>query len=191
MAGKSNFKTPNQKELQQLIQRKELLHRSAIFLNQNFVGKKMHYKTVNNEIVIHFSKSNFMHLCGVKYTKGAGKFFDDCLHNQLEINSLKVKNDGTTIQKLQVLSSISELIGANVRLTEAGTFLYLKFDYSLRTNRQILALTLKSTENKTIPQSILNLKSQKKFPVGEIVTEIYSIDNITKQVKRLYISNEK
>ena len=51
-------------------------------------------------------------------------------------------------KKLQVLGSIEELLGKHVHLTGSGRYLYLEFDYALRTRKQILALTLKRHQGK-------------------------------------------
>ena len=78
------------------------------------------------------------------------------------------------MQKLQVLGSIEELLGKHVHLTGSGRYLYLEFDYALRTRKQILALTLKETSRKIVPQSLLDLKRKTVFPKGQKVISIYS-----------------
>ena len=175
MSRKSEFKTMDSRELKRIEKSIPLLHRVSTYFNDFFVGKRVIYCTQNNKITVHFSKSNFMHLCGINYTKGTEKFFDDCLDDHLDIDSIHVKKDGTTMQKLQILSSIFELTSSHVRLTGPGTFLLLRFDNALRTNKQILALTLKSTDRKIVPQSLLDLKKMNSFPIGEVVTKIYAI----------------
>lgn len=53
----------------------------------------------------------------------------------------------------------------NIRLTDCANYLNLSFDSALRTNKQIIALTLKNEkENTYYPNSFLNLKSIKDFP---------------------------
>lgn len=49
-----------------------------------------------------------MHLCGLYYSRGAKNFFLDCLDKKLDVSSLLVKKDGTTIQKLAILNSVTE-----------------------------------------------------------------------------------
>ena len=95
----------------------------------------MYYETEIESVELHFSPTNFMHLCGVDYRKGAGSFFDDCLNRHVIIDELKIKKDGTTMQKLQVLGSIEELLGKHIHLTGSGRYLYLEFDYALRTRK--------------------------------------------------------
>ena len=70
----------------------------------------MYYETEIESVELHFSPTNFSHLCGVDYRKGAGSFFDDCLNRHVIIDELKIKKDETTIQKLQVLGSIEEVL---------------------------------------------------------------------------------
>lgn len=115
-----------------------------------------------------------MHLCGIYYLRGKRKFLEDACDKQLDLNKILIKNDGTTFQKLQVLSSLSELINHKVRLTSRGRFLRLDCDYALRTSKQILALTLLDKGNSVKPQSILNLHKMKKFDKGEPVIKIES-----------------
>jgi hypothetical protein len=40
-----------------------------------------------------------MHLCGVKYEKGASDFFRDILDDKLELDKIQIKDDGSTIVK--------------------------------------------------------------------------------------------
>ena len=58
-------------------------------------------------------------------------------------------------------------MGKHVHLTGSGRYLYLEFDYALRTRKQILALTLKETSKKIVPQSLLDLKRKTVFPKGQ------------------------
>ena len=51
----------------------------------------MYYETEIESVELHFSPTNFMHLCGVDYRKGAGSFFDDCLNSHVIIDELKIK----------------------------------------------------------------------------------------------------
>ena len=108
-----------------------------------------------------------------KIWRGAAAFFTDALNKNIDENSIYIKKDGTTFQKLQVLLQFKELIGKNVRVTRGYKYLLLSFDYVLRTNKEILALTLIDRINSdVIPQSLLNLHSMKKFSKGEKVIKI-------------------
>lgn len=120
------------------------------------------------------SATNFMHLCGILYSRGSRNFFKDAQDRKIDLSKISVKKDGTTFQKLQVLRSFPELISNNVRLTTRGKFLLLDYDYALRTSKQILALTLLNNNSNARPQSILNLHRMKKFDKGASVTKIES-----------------
>lgn len=167
------------------------LAQAASFFDQYFRNKAVTYVTAEETISLYFSATNFMHLCGIDYQKGAASFFDDCLAGHLVINEMMIKKDGTTFQKLQVLASINELIGSYVNLTLSGRYLYLEFDYALRTKKQILALTLKETPAKLVPQSLLDLKRQKTFPKGIPVTAIYAKDLASGQEEVYYRREER
>ena len=174
MANSRDYRNPNYNEKIKLQRFFTQLQIAASFFKEHFVGKIMYYETEIESVELHFSPTNFMHLCGVDYRKGAGSFFDDCLNRHIIIDELKIKKDGTTMQKLQVLGSIEELLGKHVHLTGSGHYLYLEFDYALRTRKQILALTLKETSKKIVPQSLLDLKRKTVFPKGQKVISIYS-----------------
>ena len=176
MKKEEQFRPINTLEYNRIIQSVPLLNRIANYFKDKFIGKKVVYCTRKQKISVYFSESNFMHLCGLNYSRGAKKFFLDCLDKKLDISSLLVKKDGTTFQKLAILTSIPDLTSPHVRLTGSGRYLYLEFDYALRTKKQILALTLKDTSKKVVPQSLLDLKKKRDFPKGEAVIKIYSVD---------------
>ncbi|MBS4761370.1 hypothetical protein KG089_01445 [Carnobacteriaceae bacterium zg-ZUI252] len=191
MVQKVKFKVANYKELRQIEQSLQALYKAAAYFKTYFIGKKVVYCTLNNEVEVYFSESNFMHLCGLYYPKGTKKFFRDCLDKCLNVSSLLVKKDGTTMQKLQILASVSDLTSPYVRLTGSGKYLHLEFDYALRTKKQILALTLKEAQRKLIPQSLLDLKRLTIFPKGETVIKIYAIKHDTKEEITYYCYEEE
>ena len=176
MKREEQFRKINTLEYNKIVQSIPLLNKIANYFKDNFIGKKVVYCTRNQKVSVYFSESNFMHLCGLYYSRGAKNFFLDCLDNKLKVSSVLVKKDGTTFQKLAILNSITELTSPHVRLTGSGRYLYLEFDYALRTRKQILALTLIDTSKKIVPQSLLNLKKTREFPKGESVIKIYAVD---------------
>ena len=189
MAKQEEYKKPNYGERIKLQRFLIQLHFAAVFFKKNFVGKVMYYHTESNVVEVYFSPTNFMHLCGIYYQKGPGSFFDDCLANHISIDQVSIKKDGTTMQKLQVLGAVQELVGTFVCLTGSGKYLRLEFDYSLRTRKQILALTLKDTQSKIVPQSLLILKSKEVFPKGDPVTCIYSKSSLGEELKQHFLND--
>ena len=176
MKKEEQFRTINTLENNRIVCIIPSLYKIAKYFKDNFFGKKVVYCTRNQKVSVYFSESNFMHLCGLYYSRGAKNFFLDCLDKKLDASSLLVKKDGTTFQKLAILNSVTELTSSHVRLTGSGRYLYLEFDYALRTKKQILALTLKDTSKKVVPQSLLDLKNKRDFPNGEAVIKIYAVD---------------
>ena len=179
MKKEEQFRTINTLEYNRIVHSIPSLYKIAKYFKDNFFGKKVVYCTRNQKISVYFSESNFMHLCGLHYSRGAKNFFLDCLDKKLDVSSLLVKKDGTTFQKLAILNSVTELTSPHVRLTGSGRYLYLEFDYALRTKKQILALTLKDTSKKIVPQSLLDLKKKRDFPKGEDIIKIYGVDFYT------------
>ena len=176
MKKEAQFRTINTLENNRIVCIIPSLYKIAKYFKDNFFGKKVVYCTRNQKVSVYFSESNFMHLCGLYYSRGTKNFFLDCLDKKLDVSSLLVKKDGTTFQKLAILNSVTELTSSHVRLTGSGRYLYLEFDYALRTKKQILALTLKDTSKKIVPQSLLDLKKKRDFPKGEAVIKIYAVD---------------
>ena len=179
MKKEEQFRTINTLEYNRIVHSIPSLYKIAKYFKDNFFGKKVVYCTRNQKISVYFSESNFMHLCGLHYSRGAKNFFLDCLDKKLDVSSLLVKKDGTTFQKLAILNSVTELTSPHVRLTGSGRYLYLEFDYALRTKKQILALTLKDTSKKIVPQSLVDLKKKRDFPKGEDIIKIYAVDFYT------------
>ena len=161
------------------------IYDAAEYYQLKFVGKAISYYSNNRCIVIRATKHNFMHLCGIKYSRGPKRFFDDALNRSLSVANILIKADGTTFQKLEVVDMLKELMSKNIRITGRGHFLYLCYDSALRTNKKLLALTLINGKQAFIPQSLLNLHYSKSFPIGEKVTKIVSKDLRTSEVSNV------
>lgn len=188
---RTDYKRLSHNELIRLKRYVNIISNAAKFFERYFVNKAVYYQSEIETVSVYFSATNFMHLCGILYEKGAMSFYNDSLNHNIALQNVKIKHDGTTFQKLQVLNSIDELIGGHVHLTQSGKYLYLEFDYALRTKKQILALTLKHAHsNKIVLQSLLNLKKQTVFPVGHIVHTIYA-ERLDTKTKEIYFSHQK
>lgn len=186
MGKKQNYRKLKPKEYNSIRHNIDAIYAAAEFYKTTFINKKVMFYTKNTVIAVIASTTNFMHLCGILYLRGSRNFYKDALDKKIDLNKILVKKDGTTFQKLQVLSSFPELIGGNIRLTNYGRFLLLDFDYALRTSKQILALTLLNRNANAIPQSILNLHKMKKFDKGEPVVKIESQDFNSKKTIILF-----
>lgn len=181
----SQYKKPSYKEFNELKAFSKMLTSTAEYLKAHFVGKQLYFCTQKDTVMLVFKSSNYMHLCGVNYEKGANSFFSDCLNETIDISMIHVKKDGTTFQKLRVLSAIPLLLRVNTSLVKKGKYLYLEFDFAIRTRQQIVALTLNRTSGYYYPESLLNLKGMKKFASGERVECVYAVklsDGTTTQI---------
>ncbi|HDX1039592.1 TPA: hypothetical protein RNX16_002136 [Pasteurella multocida] len=169
------YKRPDFNELKKFEYLLTHIESAAIFLNEHFINKEVIYSTNHESISLIFKRSNFMHLCGIQYSEGASEFFNLALIKQIDLSKIFIKKDGTTFQKLSVLSSINSLVSPDITLTEGAFYLNLSFDKALKTRKKIFALTLVNDDNKFVPQSLLNLKFMNNFPNGNKVTSIRSI----------------
>lgn len=151
------------------------IENAALFFENHFINKEVVYSTDEENISIIFKRSNFMHLCGIKYDDGAREFFYAAINNRLDINKIKVKSDGTTFLKLSLLKSINFLLSSEITLTDNAIYLNIAFDKALKTKKQVFALTLINNNHSFIPQSLLNLKNINDFPNGKVIKSIKSI----------------
>ncbi|WP_428829109.1 PBECR4 domain-containing protein [Lactobacillus amylolyticus] len=92
------------------------------------MNKKVTFYSKNTTITVIASASNFMHLCGLLYSRGSKNFFKDVIDRKVDLSKILVKTDGTTFQKSKVLNSFPELISNNARLTKRGKFLFLDYN---------------------------------------------------------------
>lgn len=153
----------------------EHIRNAAIFFKEHFLSKEMIYSTEKETTSVIFKRSNFMHLCGIRYETGASEFFNLALLKQIDLNKVFIKNDGTTFQKLSVLSSIDFLINPDIVLSQGAIYLHLCFDKALRTKTKVFALTLVNDDDLFVPQSLLNLRFKHNFPKGDKIISIKSI----------------
>lgn len=171
----SKYKRPSYKEFNELKVFSKDLTAAAVYLKEYFVAKQLYFCTGKDSVNLIFKSSNFMHLCGVNYEKGANSFFNECLNSTLELSKIRVKKDGTTFQKLRVLSAIPLLLKVNTSLVRRGKYLYIDFDYAIRTKQQIVALTLNRTSGYYYPESLLNLRNMRSFSKGDRIECVYSV----------------
>lgn len=91
------------------------LKESAKLYKENLQNKNlliMYEKDNKIEYIeILFLTRNFMHLTGVRSTeiKKANQFYQACLTNKLNIKTLKMKEDGTTQLKMDIISNMIKM----------------------------------------------------------------------------------
>ena len=76
-----------------------LLDKNIMFIYKNGKTNSMHY------IETIFNDYNFLHLTGMKYKKGAIKFFKSCRRKNLQDKDVEIRNEIFTALKLEVLES--------------------------------------------------------------------------------------
>lgn len=165
------------------------------FFEKHFLEKRVsfEYQRGNREKVLEiaFKKQHFCHLCGISYTRGAKRFVDDLKRHKVVEKAVIFSEDKNKIlQKQFCLDQIDLLLTDKIRVCERGNFVNLQFDYGLRTNREIFAMTCLYTENGySVPNSLINLRSNKgrskSFRKSYSVTSIYYIDKNTREKHRI------
>lgn len=81
--------------------KKDLLDKNVLFIFYD------HKETMIKALEVEFQKRNFKHLTGIKTNNDilSEDFFERCLDKRLSPHDIKIKDDGTTIKKLNVISS--------------------------------------------------------------------------------------
>lgn len=182
---KNEYKRMSTKESSQIKRYLKSIYKAVSILQTEFVDKKISYVGEESTISIVFSASNFMHLCGVEYKRGPNLFFQDALDEKIKLENIKIKVDGTTFLKLQVLGSIGLLLDENISIVGQGIFSSLRYDAAIRTRRKILALSLMQEGTTYVPISLLNL-TQKELGPGQKVIRLLSENLSTGEVTTIF-----
>lgn len=165
--GKRTTHEMNAKEKRQFISRISEIMQAQKFVAENLIGKIRYFFYQEDRqvkwLAVQFGEKNFMHLCGITYIGGPRRFWQAVQSNQLSLKLVRVKNDGTTFQKLQVITLLEELNGTDLLVTSAGILLKMRYDHLLRTKKSLMGVALSRGGNYYRPLSLLNLriKSQK------------------------------
>ncbi|MFT8389947.1 MAG: PBECR4 domain-containing protein [Sporolactobacillus sp.] len=158
---------------------------------QQIVEKNIHYVFGENanyqEIVICAKKSNFMHLCGVKYFSAEDRKTVNGIHfysllegRNLSASDIIQKRDGSTDQKLQVIDALGKLTNCeNLRIINQRTaFLNFSFAAGIRSRKRIFCVALEKYNGVYTPVSLLNMKRElNQIAKGLPVHCIYEMDD--------------
>lgn len=102
-----------------------------------------------------------MHLCGVKYDKGAKGFINDLKHNKLKLENLYLKEDGSTFQKLEVIDKIPLLNELGTMISIGNNMARIHYDNLLRTEANILGIAIDTDANGIhFPLSLLKISAK-------------------------------
>ena len=172
---KNDYKRMSDKEKTQIKRHLNAIYHAANTLHDSFINKKLSYVGEISTVTIIFSATNFMHLCGIDYRRGTASFFQDSLDKKISLADIKIKPDGTTFQKLQVIKCIEMLLEKNISIVDSGVYPALRYDAAIRTRKKIIALSLKQNALVYVPISLLNLTT-KEIGSGQKVIRIISED---------------
>lgn len=174
---REDMKIASKSEILVLNKYKGNIYKAWKIYNAEFVNRKITYITNTKELTLVCKNYNFMHLCGIDYlNKNARKFYYDCSIENLNFlyGHIKIKSNGDTIRKLQVISSLEELIIADKVLIVGNVVrINSQYNYLLRSHKDLIGMGLGSKPKKSynFPVSILNLKHE-TLPKGEKVNRI-------------------
>lgn len=164
------FHVANQDDLELLNKYSQQLKESAEFYKNNMSkGNVVYVFKQNDEIKalrVKYGEENFAHLVGIRFDrKNASEMLDDIVNGNGEQNAIFLKNDGSTFEKLKVISSINKLVDNDIftltnvaeNVTQARK---LRFDEALKVKDENLLLALKDFEPEVYrPYSLINLEN--------------------------------
>lgn len=182
---KRQYRKPRSGEIVRLSKYLGDIHQVANYLQDEFVNNTIFFQTKTEQLGVNLNKSNYMHLCGIFYRRGAKNYFEDAIENKLDLDGMLIKKDGSTFSKLSMLGLLPELFDEKLELTHSGRYLYLQFDHSIRTSSQRLAIALRDSGVVSYPVSLLNLRFEKGFPRGQSIKRVYAVDKRTHRIRNL------
>lgn len=164
------FHVATTEELNRLNRVSDSIKEAAEFYKDNLSNGSVIYVSKHGESIealrIKYGEENFAHLVGMRFDrKDAKEMLEDLVNGVGEQNAILLKNDGSTFEKIKVLSSVSELIDASVfKLSAVAESVpqarKLRFSEALKTNDKRLLLALKDFEPEFYrPYSLINLES--------------------------------
>lgn len=150
----------------------KIIVESAMLYKENFLNKNLLIISQGKDKIytyeMRFSKTNFLHLTGVKLLEingynNAGKFFDDCINHRLSERSFDINPDGTTELKLKVLTM---LLSKNMKASIIGD--YSEYNPKLYTEKLAGGIRgclgfVKDKNGYYVPNTVLNVDIRDKI----------------------------
>ena len=84
---KKEYKRMSIKETTQITRQLNAIYKAAHLLQEHFVDKKVSFVGEVSTVMIIFSTTNFMHLCGIDYRRGTHLFFQDALDRKINLQA--------------------------------------------------------------------------------------------------------
>lgn len=147
------------------MKRVRLIYEFYKIYDEDFLNKKYVYYSRQNTLPIEFTKNNFAHLTGFEYYDGnnklkAGHVYNLLKNNKLAVRNLSEKNDGSSLQKMQVYRQFKSLKNKTNLVISNKEVMNLNLDGIIATNKKILAIGVRDNR----PITLLNQKP--KFNMG-------------------------
>lgn len=144
------------------------------------------------------NKDDFMHMCGMKYkakknVPWKNEFLKHIENNELNYSKLMIHADGTTIEKVIVISMLPNLFKTLDITVSNEKQIKLSYNYDgyIATKKRIISLGLKSKgKNFFVPQTLLNLRKEKIQLHGDPVHAILRKNRKEKSQIDIVISDD-
>lgn len=161
------YHVANSEELQLLNANADSIVKMAKFYQEKLSNGYIDYVYKRNGQIellrVKFGEKNFTHLLGIKFWgKTSDKVLSEMASGKLLQETIYVKNDGTTFQKLKVLDSFKRITSADtLKLSNLDKVIQgrkLGFKDALKTSDSALMLVIKDFEPEVYrPYSLINL----------------------------------
>ncbi|MFT9245030.1 MAG: PBECR4 domain-containing protein [Liquorilactobacillus satsumensis] len=149
------------------------------FLNQTIT---YFYKDkIGNDraLAVKFKENQFMHLVGLKYSKGAQSFWNDLKKCNLDFSELTPVHGNIDIlkNKIHMLDFLPEVVSLQCRIVYQYHTYRLVADYLIRSDKETLAIATKAFDGSNqIMESLLDISSTRK--TGFQIKRGFDIDRI-------------
>jgi hypothetical protein len=142
---------------------------------------------------IAFGASSFRHLAGVETCKSARDFYSACVFNEISTKDVYERSDGTTWQKLTVLSSMKNIVYNSALIGDYDHKGFcLTTDYLVGDAQGLLSLGFKKTEHEyNCPNTLLHRNIRNSVTDAYPVILVASKKSGKKKYSAItYMSNE-
>lgn len=144
--------------------------KAQLFLEKYLASSDLEYQVIidnhQTSFRIHFSPKNFEHLLGIKYSSSS--FWKNLSDNKISWDSIstphhKYYGNASPLndlkRKTQAISALNDLVRPGVLLSLDASLMYVNFDISIRSKKQLVTMLFKRVNNYYVPISLMSLST--------------------------------
>ncbi len=133
------------------------LNEAQKMYKETFGGKKFIFYSNSYTVKVEFKRNNFLHLTGIETNFSAKQFYKKIEDERLSLKDIKLKKDGSTMQKLSVIKEMPMILKKSQITSDCSIIYNFHLDSLIKTNKHILAIGVHSN----FPKTLLNIRTSK------------------------------